>query len=108
SEPGSATDSVDTPATNVSVVVTASQRVRLEALPQVVQHGSQVASADAAQAAVTATLPPGGGGRRVQLQVRRGETWEVVATRRQDGRGRAQFATAASVDGDPLTYRVKA
>jgi len=105
---GSATDSVDTPATNVSVVVTASQRVRLEALPQVVQHGAEVASADAAQAAVTATIRPVRVGRRVQLQVRRGEAWEVVATRRQDRRGRAQFAAAASLDGSPLTYRVKA
>lgn len=108
SAPGSAAGSVDTRATNVSVVVTASQRVRLEALPQVVQHGARVASADAAKAAVTATIRPVRVGRRVQLQVRRGETWEVVATRRQDQRGRAQFAAAASVDGQPLTYRVKA
>ena len=91
----------------MSVRVTARQRVRLEALPQVVQHGGRVADADAARSAITATLRPVRVGRPVQLQVANGSSWDVVATARQDARGRAQFAAAASADGEPSTYRVK-
>jgi beta-glucanase (GH16 family) len=108
SEPSSASDTVDPPAASVSVRITPTQRVRLEALPQIVQHGGQVASPDAARAALTATIRPVRVGRRVQLQVQQGEVWEAVATARQDTRGRAQFAATASSDGRPLTYRVKA
>src|SRR5690348_4915764 len=44
--------------TNVSVHVTSRQRVRLEALPPIVQYGAGVASPDAAKAAITATMKP--------------------------------------------------
>ncbi|HEX5919370.1 MAG TPA: glycoside hydrolase family 16 protein [Nocardioides sp.] len=98
----------DEVAASVSVRATGHQRIRLEALPQVVQPGGSVASPVAARAAVVATLRPIRPGRRVQLQVQEGATWRAVATRRQDGRGRVQFAATASVDGTPLTYRVKA
>ncbi|HYJ28404.1 MAG TPA: glycoside hydrolase family 16 protein [Nocardioides sp.] len=97
----------DVPA-DVSVRAGGRQRIRLEALPQVVQPGGAVAGADAARAAVVATLRPARPGRRVQLQVQEGEGWRAVASRRQDGRGRVQFAAAAGVDGAALTYRVKA
>ena len=97
----------DVPA-DVSVRASRHQRIRLEALPQVVQPGGAVASPDAARAAVVATLRPVRPGRRVQLQVQEGEGWRAVASRRQDGLGRVQFPAAAAVDGRPLTYRVKA
>ncbi|MCF6379253.1 glycoside hydrolase family 16 protein [Nocardioides KLBMP 9356] len=95
--------------TNVSVHVTSRQRVRLEALPQIVQHGAGVASADAAKAALTATMKPVRIGRPVQLQVRDGEAWLPVTTARQDARGRVQVAAVAeSPGGEPLTYRIRA
>ena len=103
----SASDDVDAPAASVSVRVRATQRVRLEALPQIVQHGGQVAAPDAARSAVTATIRPVRVGRRVELQVRQDLTWHRVATARQNRKGRAQFAAAASAGGDPLSYRVK-
>jgi beta-glucanase (GH16 family) len=115
-QPGSATGS--TPAStqvvadevpaHVSVRATRHQRIRLEALPRVVQQGPTVAGADAARTAVVATLKPVRPGRRVQLQVQEGEAWRAVASRRQDRLGRVQFAASAAVDGKPLTYRVKA
>ncbi|MCW2737667.1 glycoside hydrolase family 16 protein [Nocardioides sp.] len=107
-EPGSAADPGDVTAESVSVRITPTQRVTLEALPQIVQQGGRVASPDAARAAVTATIRPVRAGRKVLLQVRQGESWETVVTGRQDGRGRAQFAAAASVDGHALVYRVRA
>ncbi len=105
--PASAGDAVD-PAANVSVRKTATQRVRLEALPPIVQQGGRVARPDAARAAITATLRPVRVGRRVQLQVQQGESWAVVASARQNRKGQAQFAAAASQDAHALTYRVKA
>jgi beta-glucanase (GH16 family) len=89
SEPGVATGPAaaatspadETPAT-VSVRRAGKQRVRLEALPRIVQHGGRVASPDDARAA-------------------------IVATTRQDARGRAQLAWTAE-DGGPLTFRVRA
>ncbi len=103
--PSSATDGAATP--SVSVVTKASQRVTLEALPQIVQHGGPVAAADAARTALTATIRPVRVGRRVQLQVQDGLAWQPVATVQQDRRGRAQFAAATTANGHPLTYRVK-
>jgi beta-glucanase (GH16 family) len=93
---------------SVSVRAVGGQKIRLEALPQVVQFGRQVAGPDQASAALAATVRPLRVGRRVQLQVRRDAGWEALATKRQDVRGRAQFAAAAAVDGEPLTYRVRA
>ncbi|WP_224274097.1 glycoside hydrolase family 16 protein [Nocardioides lacusdianchii] len=96
------------PAANVAVKKAKRQWVKLEALPPIVQHGRGVASPDAARAALTATLRPVRVGRRFELQVQQDDMWSVVATARQDRRGRAQFA-AASTDGKgALTYRVKA
>ena len=100
-------ESVEEPAANISVRVTSRQRVRLEALPQIVQHGGSVADADAARTAIVARLKPVRVGRPVQLQVQQGTSWDVVATARQDGRGRAQFGAVASTDREPATYRVK-
>jgi beta-glucanase (GH16 family) len=99
----------DATAASVSVRAKGTQRVRLEALPQIVQHSGQVAGSDAARSAITATIHPVRVGRRVQLQVRlgAGQVWQPVATARQNRTGRAQFAAEASVDGDPLTYRVR-
>jgi beta-glucanase (GH16 family) len=118
SEPGVATGPAaaatspadETPAT-VSVRRAGKQRVRLEALPRIVQHGGRVASPDDARAAIVATITPVRAGRRVWLQVqgRDGDvpTWDSVATTRQDARGRAQLAWTAE-DGGPLTFRVRA
>jgi hypothetical protein len=111
--PTSASSSDEVPAVaapgNVSVHVTSRQRVRLEALPQIVQYGAGVASPDAAKAAVIATMRPARVGRPVQLQVQDGSSWVAVTTARQDARGRVQVAAAASsASGAPLTYRVKA
>ena len=80
-QPGSASGSApavgtaasdDVPA-DVSVRASGHQRIRLEALPQVVQPGGAVASPSAARSAVVATLRPVRPGRRVQLQVQEGE-----------------------------------
>ena len=110
SAPTSASSSsVEELPTNVSVHVTSRQRVRLEALPQIVQHGAGVASPEGAKAAIAATMRPVRAGRPVRLQVQDGSGWAVVATARQDARGRVQLAApATSADGEPLTYRVAA
>ena len=114
-QPGAATGSTsadqvvaDEVPPSVSVRATGHQRIRLEALPQVVQPGGTAASPDAARAAVVATLRPIRPGRRVQLQVQAGASWRAVASKRQDGLGRVQFAAPAGAGGAPLTYRVKA
>ena len=67
-----------------------------------------MASPDDAKAAFTATIEPIAAGRKVRLQVRRGSSWQTVATVGQDRNGRAQFAAPASRDGRALTYRVRA
>ncbi len=106
--PGSATGAGETPAPDVSVRVTSSQRVRLQALPQIVHHGRHAASPDDARAALVATLRPVRVGRTVELQAWQDPSWTVVATARQDGRGRAEFAAAASSGGEAVAYRVRA
>ncbi|RYB88443.1 glycoside hydrolase family 16 protein [Nocardioides glacieisoli] len=106
-EEPSAPDAVAEPS-NTSVRITSRQRVRLEALPQVVQYGAGVASPDAAKAAITATMKPVRVGRPVQLQVQDGTSWLAAGAARQDGRGRVQVAAVASSGGEPLTYRVRA
>ena len=108
SAPGAAGDEAAEVPPSVSVRSVGGQKIRLEALPQVVQFGGQVADPDHASAAVTATVRPVRVGRRVQLQVRSGDAWELVATRRQDARGRAQFAAPGVVDGEAVSYRVRA
>lgn len=106
-ESGSVTDS-GAAAASTSVRTVGTQRIRLEALPQIVQQGARVASPDVARAAITATIKPVEVGRLVWLQVQRDGSWESVARVRQDAKGRAEFAAAAAEDGVPLTYRVLA
>jgi beta-glucanase (GH16 family) len=96
------------PRTNLSYRANLTQTVRLVALPQIVQPGGRVASADAAKAAFTATIQPVTVGRQVSLQVQRGSSWQTVATVGLDRKGRAQFAAKASAEGQALTYRVTA
>ncbi len=108
SAPSSAVDSVDAPAASVSVRATRTQRIRLEALPQIVQPGGRVADPDRARAVVVATIRPVRVGRRVRLQVLHGTAWVAAGSSRQGRRGRAQFAGIVSEGGDPVTYRVKA
>jgi hypothetical protein len=72
--PVSATDAGETVAPNVSVRSTSTQRVRLEALPQIVHHGGNAASPDEAKAALVATLRPVRVGRRVRLQAQQGSS----------------------------------
>ena len=84
------------------------QTVHLVALPPIVQPGGGVASPDDAKAALTATIQPIAVGRKVRLQVRRGSSWQTVATVSQAMSGRAEFAARASMNGRALTYRVKA
>ena len=103
-------ESVEELAANISVRVTSRQRVRLEALPQIVQHGGSVADADAARTAIVARLKPVRVGRPVQLQVQQGTPWDVVAAARQGGRGRAraaQFGAVALTDRETAMYWVK-
>ncbi|MBS2938422.1 glycoside hydrolase family 16 protein [Nocardioides sp. J2M5] len=90
-----------------SLQVTPHQRVRLEVLPPVVQRGRDAAAADAARSPLVVTARPARQGRRVRLQVLRDGTWDTLATRRQDGRGRVEMAAATSADGHALTYRVR-
>ena len=96
------------PAATTSVHTAGTQQVRLQALPQVVQQGPRAAPAAWAKAAITATVRPVLAGRPVRLQVQRGLSWRYVDRVKQDRAGRAQFAAPVSVDGQPLTYRVKA
>jgi beta-glucanase (GH16 family) len=106
--PGSAYETSGELVAGTSVRTTVTQTARLVALPQIVQHGGRVASPDDAKAAFTATIEPIAVGRSVSLQLRRGSSWQTVATASQDRNGRAQFAARASVDGQALTYRVRA
>jgi hypothetical protein len=106
--PGSAIETAGKPAAGAAAGTVATQRVRLVALPQIVQHGRRVASPNKAKAALTATVRPIAAGRKVRLQVRRGSSWQTVATVRQDRKGRAQFAARASRNDQALTYRVRA
>ena len=104
----SASDNTSNVAPATSVRLAAKQRVKIEALPQIVQQGRGTASPDSAKAAVTATIRPVRTGRPVKLQVRKGSSWKTVSTVKQDAKGRAQFAAAASKGGKALEYRVQA
>jgi beta-glucanase (GH16 family) len=95
-------------AASTSVTERAGQRVSLEVLPQIVQQGRGVASADSAKAAVTATIKPVEVGRKVVLEQYDGSSWKKVGTAKQDKAGRAQFSALISKGGQPLTYRVTA
>lgn len=106
-ETGSATDSAARTA-STSVTRQAGQRVSLEVLPQIVQQGRGVASADSAKAAVTATIKPVKVGRKVVLEQYNGSSWKKVGTAKQNKAGRAQFSALVSKSGLPLTYRVTA
>jgi beta-glucanase (GH16 family) len=106
-ESGSATDSA-APAATSSVRKAASQRISLEALPQIVQQGRRTASADSAKAAITATIKPVKVGRKVVLERLVGTSWKKVSTAKQDKRGDADFAAPVSSGGLGITYRAKA
>jgi beta-glucanase (GH16 family) len=108
SESVSATDSRASAAPASSLREAAQQRVSLQALPQIVQQGKRVASANSAKAAITATIKPVKVGRKVKLQMQTGSSWKTVSTVQQDAKGRAQFAAAATRSGLPVTYRVQA
>jgi beta-glucanase (GH16 family) len=108
SAPGSASEIADDPAPSTPARSSAKQTVRLVAWPQIVQPGGRVASPEDAKAAFTATIEPIAAGRKVRLQLRRGSSWQTVATVGQNRAGRAEFAARASVNGRALTYRVKA
>ena len=105
---GSATETSGDSAASTSGRSSAQQTVRLVAWPQIVQPGGRVASPDDAKAAFTATIEPIEAGRKVRLQLRRGSSWQTVATVSQNRAGRAEFAARASMNGQALTYRVKA
>ena len=106
-ESGSATDSAASAATS-SVRKAASQRISLEALPQIVQQGRGTASSSSAKAAVTATIKPVKVGRKVVLERLVGTSWKKVATAKQNKRGDADFAAPVSSGGLGITYRAKA
>ena len=93
---------------STSVTKKAGQRISLEVLPQIVQQGRGVASADSAKAAVTATIKPVEVGRKVVLEQLDGTSWKKVGTAKQDKAGRAQFSALVSKGGLPLTYRATA
>ncbi len=97
-----------TTSTTTSTSKVARQRVRLKVLPQIVQPGGRVASANAAKASLMVKVKPITAGRQLKLQVKRGSSWRTVDKAREDRRGRALFAARASKNGKPLTYRVKA
>jgi beta-glucanase (GH16 family) len=103
---GSASETSGEPA-STSARRNVAQAVHLVALPQIVQPGGRVASPEDAKAAFTATFEPIAAGRKVRLQVRRGSSWQTVATVGQDRNGRAQFAARANRNDQALSYRVK-
>jgi beta-glucanase (GH16 family) len=110
-ESGSATNSASDSAAqsaSTSARKRAGQRISLEVLPQIVQQGRGVASANSAKAAVTATLKPVKVGRKVVLEQLNGSSWKKVGTAKQEKSGRAYFNAAVSKGGQPLTYRVTA
>lgn len=84
----------------------AKQRVKLQALPQIVQQGKNEASANSAKAGITATIKPARVGRPAQLQQKSGSRWKTVSKARQDRKGRLEFAAKASKNGNAITYRV--
>ena len=106
-ESGSATDSAASAATS-SVLKAASQRISLEALPQIVQQGRSTASANSAKAAITATIKPVKVGRKVILQQRNSSSWKKVGVATQEKNGSVNFAALVSKGGQALTYRVQA
>jgi Glycosyl hydrolases family 16 len=110
SESGSASVTPDVASSEAATTARAAvkQKVAIEVLPQIVQPGKRVASAGSAKAAVTATIKPVKVGRKVKLQVQKGSSWKTVSTAKQDAKGRADFAAAATSGGAPLTYRVEA
>jgi beta-glucanase (GH16 family) len=107
-EMGSATDAAGPDASTASVRKAASQRISLEALPQIVQPGRRPAGSGSAKAAITATIKPVKAGRKVFLWQRSGSSWKKVGTAVQDKQGRAQFAAKLSKGGEALEYRVQA
>jgi len=106
-ESGSATDSAASAATS-SVRKAASQRISLEALPQIVQQGRGTASANSAKAAITAKIKPVKVGRKVILQQLNGSSWKKVGVAKQEKNGSVNFAALVSKGGQALTYRVQA
>ena len=106
-ESGSATDSAATAAPS-SVRKAASQRITLEALPQIVQQGRGTASANSAKAAITAKIKPVKVGRKVILEQLNGSSWKKVGVAKQEKNGSVNFAALVSKGGQALTYRVQA
>jgi beta-glucanase (GH16 family) len=102
------TDATDTSSNARTTTERAKQRASLVAMPQIAQQGKGVANADAAKAALTATIKPVKIGRPVKLQVRKGSAWKTVSKRKQDAKGRAEFTAAAASGGEGLSYRVMA
>lgn len=103
---GSASD--DTTDATTQTTYRVKQRAKLVPMPQIAQQGKRVARADAAKAALTATIKPVRVGRPVKLQVKRGSAWKTVSKRKQDRKGRVEFVSAAAKGGEGLDYRVLA
>jgi beta-glucanase (GH16 family) len=104
----SSADSSDSVSTSVSERRAKKTRVKLVALPQIVDQGKRPASAGSAQAGLTATVRPAKVGRPVVLQVKAGNKWKTVKKTRLDKKGRAEFGAPISKRGEALTYRATA
>ena len=101
-------DAAEAPTTTSARQAKAKSKAKLVAMPQIVQQGKRPASANAAKAALTATVKPAKAGRPVVLQVQKGTQWKTVGKTKLTSRGLAQFAAPISKGGQALTYRVTA
>lgn len=110
---GTASDSADstsdrTFARSKAKVRKKGQRIKIVALPQIVDQGRGTKSADSAKAGIVATIKPKRVGRKVKLQMKKGRGWKNVGTARVNRKGEAVFGARAAKRGKGIDYRVKA
>lgn len=101
-------DTTDSISTSASERRAQKTRIKLVALPQIVDQGKRPASAGSAKAGLTATVRPAKVGRPVALQVKKGSSWKTVKKTKLNKKGRAEFGAPISKGGEALTYRATA
>ena len=90
------------------VRVSAAQSASLLMHPQIAQPGPGVSKAAKAKSAMSAVFKPARKGRTVALQRKMGARWVSVATRKQNGKGIAEFTAPYKVKGKIALYRATA
>ncbi|WP_426242587.1 glycoside hydrolase family 16 protein [Nocardioides sp. LHG3406-4] len=85
----------------------AKTRVAIQVMPQISQYGKKAASPGSARAAVTVKVKPQRPGTKVLLQVKAGSAWKKAGKAVTSKKGVANFNTAATRSGKPVTLRAK-